>query len=122
MKRGLLFLTLLVGGVLLLGCGEGGNTMPPPATSSGPTRLPLAAPPPTVGPLEERPAGEEEVPRITPAELWDRLQAGEAILIVDARAYEAYEQEHIVGAISIPQGQIGQRKDEIPRDRLVVFY
>jgi rhodanese-related sulfurtransferase len=64
----------------------------------------------------------DDIPRISPSDLWNRIQAGEAMLIVDARSLEVYELEHIVGAVSIPREEVTQRVSEIPKDKLIVFY
>ena len=63
-----------------------------------------------------------EVPRISAEELKDRLDNGEAILIVDARSTIAFEMEHITGAISVPGREVESRLDEFPRDQDIVFY
>ena len=42
--------------------------------------------------------------------------------MVDVRSREEYEAGHIKAAISIPLNKITQRLDEIPKDKLVVFY
>lgn len=64
----------------------------------------------------------EDIPRISVRELWERLQVGEAILVVDARSLSEFEVEHIVDAVSIPSGEVAQRVVALPRDHLVVFY
>lgn len=63
-----------------------------------------------------------DIPRITPTEVWQRMQAGEPITIVDARAASAYQIEHIVGAINLPAAEVEQRWTELPRDGLLIFY
>ncbi len=106
MKRLLLFLFL---GTFLAGCRmAAGNPVP---------TMPTARPTPS--PRTPSPA---EIPRIRVQELWERLQAGEAIVIVDVRSRQEYEQEHIAGAISLPLEELSRRAAELPRDRLLVFY
>jgi len=61
------------------------------------------------------------VRRITTAELRDALERGTAV-VVDVRTVEAYKVGHIKGALSIPEGEIVARKDELPRDKTIVFY
>jgi len=67
---------------------------------------------------------QEPVPEITPRELKDRLDAGEAPLLVDVR--EHFERdiadlpEH--GQLRIPTGEFAERVAEIDRDREVVVY
>ncbi|MEE8470520.1 MAG: rhodanese-like domain-containing protein, partial [Dehalococcoidia bacterium] len=50
-----------------------------------------------------------EIPRISAEELKAKLDAGSNIVIVDSRSAAAYEQSHIVGAISIPAEETAQR-------------
>ena len=61
------------------------------------------------------------VRRITTAELHDALEKGTAV-VVDVRSVEAYKMAHIKGALSIPETEIIKRKDELPRDKTIVFY
>lgn len=44
------------------------------------------------------------------------------VTLLDVRPKEAYEVEHISGAINIPLEEIRQRLDEIPRDKPVYIY
>jgi adenylyltransferase/sulfurtransferase len=62
------------------------------------------------------------VPRITPQELKERLDSGEAILVVDSRSPLEFEAEHIAGAISVPSSEVESRLDEFPRDQEIVLY
>jgi rhodanese-related sulfurtransferase len=61
------------------------------------------------------------VERITTAELRDALEKGTAI-VVDVRSPESYKAGHIRGAVNIPEPEITRRKDELPRDKKIVFY
>jgi len=63
-----------------------------------------------------------DVPRVTVRDLKARLDGGEAIIIVDVRSKESYDQEHIPGAIHIPYADTGSRLAEFPKDRDIVFY
>ncbi|HEX3560033.1 MAG TPA: rhodanese-like domain-containing protein [Pyrinomonadaceae bacterium] len=63
----------------------------------------------------------DAAPRITVAELQQKLQKGEAV-IYDTRAKSAYEQEHIKGSLSMPSGDVATRTGELPKDKLIVFY
>jgi len=107
-KRHVLLL-LLAGVLLLAGCRAG--PMPTPAVTPTP-RSGFAALTPAAGPIAH----------VRADELYRRLQAGEAIQIVDARAYSQYDAEHIAGAVSIPLAEVAMRAQELARDRLVVFY
>jgi 3-mercaptopyruvate sulfurtransferase SseA len=68
------------------------------------------------------PRTQDEVPRIAPRVLKDRLDAGDDILVVDARSAAEYAEQHIPGAISLPLSELEARMDELPRDREIVFY
>jgi hypothetical protein len=102
--------------IVLAGCRQPERVSPEPfPTSSFPT---ITVVPGMISPT----ALQSEIPRITPTEVWQRVQAGEAITIVDARSLAEYQIEHIVGAISLPAAEVQQRWDELPRDSLLVFY
>lgn len=64
----------------------------------------------------------EQVPRMAPSVLYERLSEGDDVLVVDARSAAQYEQGHIPGAISVPYDQVASRLDELPRDQDIVFY
>mgnify|MGYP001826628521 CR=1 FL=1 len=70
----------------------------------------------------EPPQNQNEVPRISPAQLKERLDAGEDILVVDARSADQYAAQHIPGSVSVPLTQVEARLDEFPRDKEIVFY
>jgi rhodanese-related sulfurtransferase len=57
---------------------------------------------------------------------WDlrvALEAGEAILVVDIRSPEAYQREHIAGAINIPHRTMSaETTRHIDKNALVVTY
>ncbi|HEV7844250.1 MAG TPA: rhodanese-like domain-containing protein, partial [Pyrinomonadaceae bacterium] len=59
--------------------------------------------------------------RVTIAELRDMLDQGKAI-IIDVRGDASYNQEHIKGALDIPEAQLMSRVGELPKDKLIVFY
>jgi membrane protein DedA with SNARE-associated domain/rhodanese-related sulfurtransferase len=62
--------------------------------------------------------------RITAAELRQRLDAGEDLVILDLRPHAALEQNPalIQGAIHLSMDDIEQRQHEIPRDREIIVY
>ncbi|HRD72569.1 MAG TPA: rhodanese-like domain-containing protein [Aquimonas sp.] len=55
-------------------------------------------------------------PAQIPAEDWSK------ILLIDARDAAQFDKEHIPGAIHIEWRQVLARRDEIPKDRMVVIY
>jgi rhodanese-related sulfurtransferase/DNA-binding transcriptional ArsR family regulator len=56
------------------------------------------------------------------ADLLAKLEAGEALLLVDVRPAEEYRAAHIVGAVSIPLDELEQRLRELPQGRQIVAY
>ena len=50
---------------------------------------------------------------IQPAELAERIDSGTAPLILDVRTPEEYAEEHIPGAINIPEAEISTRLSEL---------
>jgi 3-mercaptopyruvate sulfurtransferase SseA len=59
--------------------------------------------------------------RVTPQELRQLFKKGQAI-VVDVRTEEAYKAGHIKGAWLIPAADIGNRADELPRNKLIATY
>ena len=55
-------------------------------------------------------------------ELLARLEAGEALVVVDVRPIEEYRAAHLPGAVSIPLDELEQRLRELPRERQIVAY
>ncbi len=64
---------------------------------------------------------QDNVRRMTIAELREALDKGTAV-VVDVRSEMQYNQEHIKGAILMPEGQVASRASELPKDKLIVFY
>jgi 3-mercaptopyruvate sulfurtransferase SseA len=64
----------------------------------------------------------DQVPRMAPSVVKERLDTGDDILVVDARSTTQYQQSHIPGAISVPLDQVASRLDELPQDQDIVFY
>jgi rhodanese-related sulfurtransferase/DNA-binding transcriptional ArsR family regulator len=56
------------------------------------------------------------------AESQARLEAGEALLLVDVRPAEEYRAAHIVGAVSIPVDELERRLRDLPQRRQIVAY
>jgi hypothetical protein len=107
---------IMLGWILVAGCRQVTSTEPLPTSSYPTVTLAPRVAAPTAG------QNNGEIPRIAPDEVWERLQAGEAITILDARSAGEYQTEHIAGAISLPAAEVEQRWGELPRDRLLVFY
>jgi len=57
---------------------------------------------------------------VTAVEVRARLEAGEALVILDVREDEEVTEWAFPGALHIPLGQLGARSAEIPVDRPVV--
>lgn len=84
---------------------------------------PLVQPPPeppVVPPT--RPSPSEMVPRITIAELQQKLESKADILIVDNRHKEEYDVDHIKGAVSSPLSVIIAGEWTHPLDKELIFY
>lgn len=60
--------------------------------------------------------------RITPAELRDRMNAGEDLLILDLRNRLSDDAPVIPGAIRLPAEELPDRNGEIPRDREIILF
>jgi hypothetical protein len=60
------------------------------------------------------------VRRVDVAEL-QKIVAG-GVAIYDTRSKMQYDEEHIEGALSLPQGETEARAAELPRDKTLVFY
>lgn len=67
------------------------------------------------------PPPQDNVRRVTIAELRDMLDQGKAV-VVDVRGDNAYNVEHIKGALDIPENQLSSRAGELPKDKLIVTY
>jgi hydroxyacylglutathione hydrolase len=60
------------------------------------------------------------VRQFTPTDLAERLRAGD-VAVVDVRAEAEFAAGRLPGAVNIPVGQLPNRLDAVPRDRLVVL-
>ncbi|CAM3308446.1 MULTISPECIES: rhodanese-like domain-containing protein [Saccharibacillus] len=61
------------------------------------------------------------IAQIEPSELRERVERGEAPLMIDVREPEEVAQGMIPGAVHIPLGQLAGRLDELDPDRETVF-
>jgi predicted sulfurtransferase len=64
------------------------------------------------------------IARITPEEVKQKLDAGEALLILDMRDALEFEIEPytLPGAFQLPIEQLDEKHHEIPRDRDIILY
>jgi rhodanese-related sulfurtransferase len=65
-----------------------------------------------------------DIPRITIEDLKRRIDAHEALTVLDSRASDAWKNSdgQIPGSIRVPPDEVDKHLSEIPRDRLVVPY
>jgi 3-mercaptopyruvate sulfurtransferase SseA len=100
------FAILLVTAVMLLSC----NGM-----DSGSINAQAPSPSPSASP---RTQGSR---RVTTAELEKMMKDGTAF-VVDVRFQDSYDQGHIPGAKLIPEAEILNHVNELPRDKTIVTY
>jgi len=62
------------------------------------------------------------VARITPAELRQKLEAGEQIVVVDVRSTFESDEDAVPGALRIPLEDLDERQADIPRDRDIILF
>ena len=62
-----------------------------------------------------------EVQRIAPADAKAMLDSGEAMLY-DVRSLEAYRDQHAVGAVALPEGDLDERVRSLPGDKALILY
>jgi hypothetical protein len=93
---------------------------PPPGATvkATATWVPLPSPSPTV---DDGLPSADDVPRIGLDEARSRVAAGEAVF-VDVRAEGSYDQLHIAGALWLPVQDVAGSLDELPADKLLIFY
>ncbi|MFN2443555.1 MAG: rhodanese-like domain-containing protein [Thermoanaerobaculia bacterium] len=114
--------------VLLAACsGDGTQTVAAPEQSAStpapqpelPQTTTYSTPPPTTTPAAQ--ATDADMIRMSPAELKQRVEAGEAI-VLDVRTRVAYATEHARGGVNIPLEELGMRAAELPTDKWLVAY
>jgi len=108
----------LIGSLAGGGTGTANPTNPTPGSSVAIVRAGTPAPFGT----PDTEIGGPEPPIITPAEVKAQLDRGEPVVIVDGRSPADFAQGHVPGALSIPAGEISERYQELPKDRLIVVY
>jgi 3-mercaptopyruvate sulfurtransferase SseA len=67
------------------------------------------------------PLGSDNIPRITVAQAKQAMENGEAFFI-DTRGADAYQREHIRGAINMPMSEAADRAKELPKNKLLIAY
>ncbi len=71
--------------------------------------------------LAQNRVAQTAIKNITPAELRQRLQTGESLLVLDVRFPEEYAADgHIAGSRLLPLPNLRQRISELPTDRPIV--
>jgi rhodanese-related sulfurtransferase len=62
------------------------------------------------------------VPRISVAEVKDKLDAGTSVLIVDVRGTDSFAARRIRGAVSMSKQDPATKWEDLPRDTAIVLY
>jgi rhodanese-related sulfurtransferase len=62
------------------------------------------------------------VARISPAELRQKLESGEEVVVVDVRSALESEEDSVPGALRIPLEELETRHIDIPRDRDIILF
>jgi phage shock protein E len=63
-----------------------------------------------------------EAPSISPAELHDKRESGEAPVVIDVRTPAEYATGHVPGAVNIPFDQVAERISEVDAPHGVALY
>lgn len=82
------------------------------------TNTPSAAPPSVDS---HNHSADEDAPRITLADAKKAFDEGD-VLFVDTRYADAYQLEHIKGAINIPANEFDARYSEVPKGKKIIAY
>lgn len=66
---------------------------------------------------------DEDIYKISQKDFVDKVKAGEEMTILDIRSADAYAEEHVKGAISLPWGpELGKSISSIPDDKPIMLY
>lgn len=62
--------------------------------------------------------------KLTPRQVKERIDRGEAVLFIDARNPQAWQEAKTMlpGAVRVPADEVAEHLGEIPRDRTVIVY
>ncbi len=63
-----------------------------------------------------------DVPRVTPQEVWKAREAGEQIVLVDVRGPGRFEERRIAGALHCFLKDVESRLNDFPTSARLVFY
>lgn len=44
------------------------------------------------------------------------------VMIVDVRGHRSYQQKHLPTSVSVPVGELENRHQELPKNKLIIFY
>lgn len=81
----------------------------------------VISPSPSPSPANSQTDPFADIPRITVEELRQALKENRAV-VVDVRPVEAYEEEHISGAVSLPESDVVESRVDFPPGKLIVTY
>lgn len=110
-----LIISLLAAGILALGVLTACNSDEWRSVKRSPAP-PSSAPPPQTAPPQA-----DGVRRVTVNELKDLLAKNEA-MVIDVRNEASYNMGHIKGSKLIPEAEVANHIDELPKNKLVVTY
>jgi rhodanese-related sulfurtransferase len=74
--------------------------------------------------MEERHMDMQDVPRMSPEELYTRMAQGEAVVILDVRTTDglSVHPDQIPGTRWLPLAEVVQQADTLPRQKTIVTY
>jgi rhodanese-related sulfurtransferase len=74
--------------------------------------------------MEERHMDRQDVPRMSPEELYTRMAQGEAVVVLDVRTTDglSVHPDQIPGTRWLPLADVVQQADTLPRQRTIVTY
>ena len=72
-------------------------------------------------PTPAAPPASDGVRRVTVAELKEMV-ANNEVLVIDVRNQASFDAGHIRGARLIPEAEVKNHSDEMPKDKLIVTY